>query len=86
MTKLTKRCRWFLLCQNRAATTRLHPVLGEVPCCERCAARVDRMTECPTCKEIAGGFGPSHDGSVNCESGSIASGGTHAHCTCDTCF
>lgn len=29
---------------------------------------------------------PSHDGSPNCESGSIASGGTRAHCTCDTCF
>lgn len=28
----------------------------------------------------------SHNGSPLCESGSIASGGTSAHCTCDTCF
>jgi hypothetical protein len=31
-------------------------------------------------------FAPRHEGSVHCRSGSIASGGTHAHCTCDTCF
>jgi hypothetical protein len=43
-------------------------------------------TECKTCQEIAGGFGPSHNGSPNCESGSIASGGNKSHCSCDTCF
>lgn len=31
-------------------------------------------------------FGPSHEGSVMCRSGSLASGGTRAHCTCNTCF
>lgn len=42
---------------------------------------------CPTCKEIQEtGFGPSHYGSESCESGSLASGGKYAHCTCDTCF
>lgn len=43
---------------------------------------------CPTCLEIwqAGGFGPSHLGSSHCLSGSLASGGKNAHCTCDTCF
>lgn len=43
---------------------------------------------CDTCEDIEemGGFGPSHNGSPRCESGSIASGGTRAHCTCDTCF
>lgn len=43
---------------------------------------------CETCESIKaeGGFGPSHDGSTRCESGSIASGGTRAHCSCDTCF
>lgn len=41
---------------------------------------------CATCEQIGDGFGPSHDGSPRCESGSLASGGTHAHCTCDTCF
>ncbi len=29
---------------------------------------------------------PSHYGSITCESGSIASGGTRSHCTCDFCF
>lgn len=29
---------------------------------------------------------PSHNGSKNCKSGSIASGGKRAHCTCDICF
>jgi len=44
--------------------------------------------DCNLCQAIhaGGGFGPSHDGSTHCESGSLASGGTHAHCTCDTCF
>ncbi len=32
------------------------------------------------------GMKPSHNGSARCESGSIASGGSTAHCTCDTCF
>lgn len=43
---------------------------------------------CETCEQIKreGGFGPSHNGSKRCESGSIASGGQNAHCTCDTCF
>ncbi len=44
---------------------------------------------CVTCEDIRtkhGGFGPSHEGSKLCESGSIASGGTIAHCSCDTCF
>lgn len=40
--------------------------------------------DCPTC--FRGGFAPSHDGSSRCESGSIASGGSRAHCSCDVCF
>jgi hypothetical protein len=45
-------------------------------------------TSCPTCEYIKkhDGFGPRHNGSSECESGSIASGGENAHCTCDTCF
>ena len=31
-------------------------------------------------------FAPRHEGSKNCESGSLASGGRNSHCTCDTCF
>lgn len=45
--------------------------------------------ECATCAYIraeCAGFGPRHNGSRNCESGSIASGGQVAHCSCDTCF
>lgn len=31
-------------------------------------------------------YGPSHDGSTRCQSGSLASGGTRSHCTCDACY
>jgi len=40
--------------------------------------------ECEGCKEQ--GMYPSHNGSAMCQSGSIASGGKKAHCTCDACF
>ena len=38
---------------------------------------------CPGCGP---GFRPSHNGSRFCKSGSIASGGNRAHCSCDVCF
>jgi hypothetical protein len=46
--------------------------------CEQCTKYVEEF----------GGEGPfpSHEGSARCESGSIASGGKRAHCSCDTCF
>jgi hypothetical protein len=40
---------------------------------------VGRPAECPECMR-------AHRGSSNCRSGSLASGGTRAHCACDTCF
>lgn len=40
--------------------------------------------DCKGCQRT--GMNPSHNGSRNCESGSIASGGTQSHCTCDICF
>ena len=40
---------------------------------------------CPTCA-LPDDLKPSHNGSRRCESGSIASGGTKAHCSCDLCF
>jgi hypothetical protein len=34
-------CMWFALCDNDAATTRPHPILGDVPICTRCATKID---------------------------------------------
>lgn len=33
-----QKCRWFLLCPNPATTAVAHPILGDVPCCAKCAA------------------------------------------------
>lgn len=33
-------CQWFALCPNDATHTRSHPILGEVPICDRCEAFV----------------------------------------------
>lgn len=38
-------CGWFALCERPATTTRPHPILGDVPTCDRCAARVDHLME-----------------------------------------
>ncbi len=38
---------------------------------------------CPGCLDPTA---PSHDGSRHCLSGSIASGGVLAHCTCGRCY
>jgi len=35
------RCQWFALCDREATHIRRHPVLGNVPICPRCAARVE---------------------------------------------
>lgn len=31
------RCQWFALCDHDAAGAVAHPILGLVPCCQRCA-------------------------------------------------
>lgn len=36
-------CQWFALCENKATTSQAHPVLGSVPICERCAAKLANM-------------------------------------------
>lgn len=46
--------------------------------------RIFGKQECEGCKRE--GMYPSHNGSSMCKSGSIASGGKKAHCTCDVCF
>ena len=42
------------------------------------------------CKEpgctYSSNYGPGHFGSKGCKSGSIASGGTRSHCSCDYCY
>lgn len=40
--------------------------------------------KCAMCEDPK--YLPGHNGSRRCRSGSIASGGTRAHCTCNLCF
>lgn len=37
--KRAELCEWFALCDRPATTYVQHPVLGAVPCCQRCAER-----------------------------------------------
>jgi hypothetical protein len=34
-------CEWYALCTNKADGTVAHPVIGAVPCCQRCADKHD---------------------------------------------
>lgn len=36
-----QRCEYFALCDRPAEGTVAHPILGDVPCCQRCADRVE---------------------------------------------
>lgn len=40
-------CQWYALCTNLAATTREHPILGDVPICHRCNQKVDELEKKP---------------------------------------
>lgn len=39
-----KQCKWFALCQHPAVSVLPHPVLGEVPVCDRCIDMTMRIT------------------------------------------
>lgn len=54
-----------------APTPVVHPAAPEPKDCAECQDRTNPV---------------SHKGSRVCRCGSIASGGTTAHCTCDACF
>lgn len=41
----SQRCQWFALCENEATTTEPHPVLGNVPICQRCADKLKRIRD-----------------------------------------
>lgn len=36
-------CEWFALCDHPATGTMPHPILGDVPICDRCRAKVEAM-------------------------------------------
>jgi len=36
-------CKAFLNCRNKATTTLPNPILGDVPCCQRCKDKMDRI-------------------------------------------
>ena len=33
-------CAWFFLCVNQAVAYQPHPILGQVPICDRCKAKI----------------------------------------------
>lgn len=39
----TRHCQWWALCYNAATKTRPHPILGDVPICDRCDAKLERI-------------------------------------------
>jgi hypothetical protein len=38
------KCGWFALCANVATMTRPHSILGNVPICERCNDKMERIS------------------------------------------
>ena len=38
-------CEWFALCDHEAIGVVMHPILAAVPCCERCALKLDMLDE-----------------------------------------
>lgn len=54
-------CEWFALCTREAAGTVYHPVLGDVPTCDRCRDKADPLLTQDEC-EAAGVDGTGRDG------------------------
>jgi len=73
---------WLLLEAEVMASDRYYATL-KARAENGCSTCRDHLSAIDAGKEF---FAPSHEGSSSCESGSIASGGRHSHCTCDTCF
>lgn len=38
-------CKWFLMCENEATGVRNHPVLGDVPICDRCQSLINHLEQ-----------------------------------------
>jgi hypothetical protein len=36
-------CQWFAKCTRHAATTRVHPTMGDVPICFDCNNKIERL-------------------------------------------
>lgn len=39
----TIECQWFALCDNPATQLQHHPILGDVPICDRCKDKHERL-------------------------------------------
>lgn len=62
------------------------------PLQENCQELLDQLLSCSLCRQytveqvLYDKNVPEHRGSMSCTCGSIASGGTVAHCSCGRCF
>jgi hypothetical protein len=36
-------CEWWAMCANEATGTMPHPIIGDVPICDRCRAKVEQL-------------------------------------------
>jgi hypothetical protein len=39
----TQLCEWFALCDHPATSLRAHPILGDVPICDRCTDKLAKI-------------------------------------------